>query len=377
MKYYLVAGEASGDLHGSNLMAAIKNKDDNAQFRYWGGDLMQQQGGELVKHYRDTAIMGFLQVLLKIRTIKKNIDSCRTDMLSFKPDVLILIDYPGFNLKIAETAKKAGIAVHYYIAPKVWASREKRVEKIRACVDQLFTIFPFETAYFKKHHIEVNYVGNPLLDEIENKKASIISLDKLRAKYNLTGKPIITLLAGSRRQEIKFTLPIMLKAASKFKGHQVIIGGAPSIPEAFYQTFIQHYDVKLIYNETYSILKHADAAAVTSGTATLETALIGTPQVVCYKMTGGKIFFNLLRKFVKTHCVSLVNIIADHLAVKELLMHFLTAENLQRELNWLIFNRTYRQRIINAYDDIKNQLGGVGASERAAYKMIEYLEQNK
>ena len=298
-------------------------------------------------------------------------------MLAYQPDVLILIDYPGFNLKIAETAKKAGIPVYYYIAPKVWASREKRVEKIRTNVDQLFTIFPFETNYFKKHQIEVNYVGNPLLDEIENQKAAIISLDALRKKYQLTEKPIITLLAGSRRQEIKYMLPIMLQATSRFKGHQLIIGGAPSIPESFYAGLIEGFDVKVIYNETYTLLKHADAAAVTSGTATLETALIGTPQVVCYKMAGGKLFFSMMRRFVKTHCVSLVNIIADHLAVKELLMHFLTADNLHRELNWLIFNQNYRQRVFNAYADVKNQLGEAGASKRAAYKMVEFLESNQ
>lgn len=374
MKYYLVAGEASGDLHGSNLMSAIKDKDSSAQFRYWGGDLMQKQGGDLVKHYQDTAIMGFIPVLLNIRTIKKNIETCRKDLLNYKPDVLILIDYPGFNLKIAETAKKAGIPVHYYIAPKVWASREKRVEKIRACVDEMFTIFPFETAYFKKHNIDVHYVGNPLLDEIEKKKASILSLDTLKKKYNLSDKPIITLLAGSRRQEIKHMLPIMLEAASKFTGHQLVLGGAPSIPQEFYDKYTQAHNVKVIYNETYTLLKHADAAAVTSGTATLETALIGTPQVVCYKTAGGKFFFNLLRKFVKTYFVSLVNIIAGHLAVKELLMHFLTPEDLQRELNWIIFNNQYRQRIFNAYDDIKRQLGEVGASKRAAYQIVEILE---
>lgn len=373
MRYYLVAGEPSGDLHGANLMAAIKNKDPEAEFRFWGGDLMLQQGGELVRHYKETAIMGLIPVILNIRTIAKNMADCNKDIINYKPDVLILIDYPGFNLKIAKAAKAASIPVYYYIAPKVWATREGRVKKIKAYVDELFTIFPFETDFFNKHGIATHYVGNPLFDEIERKKDEIISDEELRTKYNLSEKPIITLLAGSRKQEIKHMLPIMLHASEAFPTYQFIIGGAPSQTEEFYAEVIGNYNAKVIFNETYSLLKHSTAALVTSGTATLETALIGTPQVVCYKTGGGKLAALILKKMLKVPFVSLVNLIVGHMAVKELLMYFLTAENVKKELDWILNNKRYRDLILEYYSDVNTILGGAGASTKAANKMVELL----
>ncbi|NJB83802.1 lipid-A-disaccharide synthase [Wenyingzhuangia aestuarii] len=362
MKYYLIAGEASGDLHGANLMKALLEKDPNAEFRFFGGDLMQQVGGTLVKHYKELAFMGLLEVLKNIRSIFKNISFCKKDMLGFQPDMVILIDYPGFNLRIAEFAKQNNIKVHYYISPKIWAWKENRIHKIKKNVDHMHVIFPFEVDYFKnKHNYEVNYVGNPLFDEIAQKAP--IDETEFRKEHHLGTKPIIALLPGSRTQEITKILSVMLTVVDVFKEYQFVIAGAPSKEESFYTPFIGNSDVKFIGNKTYDLLSISTAALVTSGTATLETALFKVPQVVCYKTSGLTYFIgNLL---VKIEFFSLVNLVMQREVVTELLQHTFTKETLISELNSILSGEG-REIMLSDYEELQKKLGGVGASKKLA-----------
>ncbi len=367
MKYYLIAGEASGDLHASNLMKSLLEKDPNAEFRFFGGDLMQHVGGTLVKHYRELAFMGVLEVLKNIRSIFKNIDFCKKDILEYQPDMVILIDYPGFNLRIAEFAKQQGIKVHYYIAPKIWAWKENRIHKIKKSVDELHVIFPFEVDYFKnKHNYEVNFVGNPLLDEIAARQP--IDEARFRKEHQLGDKQIIALLPGSRTQEIRKILSVMLSVVNNFKSYQFVIAGAPSKDKAFYNNFIEGVDVKFINNKTYDLLSISKAALVTSGTATLETALFKVPQVVCYKTSG--LTYSLAKAFVKIKYISLVNLVMDRAVVRELIQHELNTSLLKTEL-YAILDGEGRKKMLQDYEELHILLGGDGASNKLAASILK------
>ena len=312
MKYYIIAGEASGDLHGSNLIKALKQNDVSADFRCWGGDLMQQQGAVIVKHYSDLAFMGFIEVVKNLRTIFKNIEFCKKDIINYQPDVLVLIDYPGFNLRIAEWAHAQKIKVIYYISPQVWAWKQSRVHKIKRVVDKMLVILPFEKSFYKKFGVEVEFVGHPLIDAIENYRA--VAGKTFLEDEQLGNKPVIAILPGSRKQEIAVKLPLMLSVEKDFPGYQFVIAGAPSIHASYYQSYTQNSNAKIVYNKTYDLLNHAAAALVTSGTATLETALFGVPEVVCYK--GSAVSFQIAKRLVNIEFISLVNLIMDREVVK-------------------------------------------------------------
>ena len=361
MKYYIVSGEASGDLHGSNLIKEIKRLDTGAAFRCWGGDLMRAEGGEIVKHYRELAFMGFTEVVMNLRTIFKNIDFCKSDIVEHKPDVLILIDYPGFNLRIAEFANKNKIKVFYYISPQVWAWKQSRVHKIKKIVDRMFVILPFEKDFYKRFDYAVDFPGHPLLDAIETSSYEKIGSDK----------PIIAILPGSRKQEISQMLSVMLSLRKEYKDYEFIIGGAPSVPKEFYAGFIGNNDVKIVFGQTYNLLSSAAAALVTSGTATLETALFGVPEVVCYK--GGVISFFIAKGLVKVKYISLVNLIMDKEIVKELIQNDFIRANLKAELD-KILSETTRKRMKEDFAELKIKLGGAGASRRTAELMMKYLQ---
>ncbi len=367
MKYYLIAGEASGDLHASNLMQAIKEQDDNAEFRFFGGDLMQQVGGTLVKHYRELAFMGFIPVLLNLRTILRNLEVCKKDILKFSPDVVILVDYPGFNLKIAKYLNlNTSIPVTYYISPKIWAWKEYRIKSFKKYVDQMLSILPFEVDFYKKHNYPVNYVGNPTVDAIVNRKDSNQTFQEFIEKNKLEDKPIIAILAGSRKQEIEDNLPSMLKAIEMFKSHQIVIAGAPGIEESLYDEFIPQKNASLIFGQTYNILAQANAALVTSGTATLEAALLNVPQVVCYKTPVPKLSYWAFKNILHTPYISLVNLIANKEVVKELFAKFFSVENIHDETEKLLFDSKYRQKMLDEYQLIQDILGKENASEKAA-----------
>jgi lipid-A-disaccharide synthase len=368
MKYYIIAGEASGDLHASNLMVEIKKLDAQADFRCWGGDRMQAAGGVLVKHYRDLAFMGFTEVILNLRTILKNIRFCKDDILQWKPDVLILVDYPGFNLRIAEYAKQEGIRTFYYISPQVWAWKQSRVFKIKKIVDRMFVILPFEEEFYKRFEYPVDFVGHPLLDEIQKFSKN----DSWLQKNNLGERPLVALLPGSRKQEVETMLPLMLTMVDRFPGAQFAIGKAPSLPSDFYRPFIQNRKVPLIENQTYDLLNHAHAALVTSGTATLETALFGVPEVVCYK--GGKVSYLIARSLVKIKFISLVNLIMDREVVRELIQDELNEKNLYVELKSLLENKEVQQNMKRDFDSLREKLGGRGASAKTAALMWHYLQ---
>ncbi len=374
MKYYIIAGEASGDLHAANLMKAIKKEDPSAKFRFWGGDLMQQQGGELVKHYRDLAFMGFLEVLLNIVTIVKNLKFCKKDILDFAPDVLILVDYPGFNLRIAEFAHKQKIKTVYYISPQVWAWKQGRVKKIKKVVDKMLVILPFEKDFYKKFGMEVDFVGHPLLDALQQEK--YLPEKAFREKNNLPDKPLVALLPGSRKQEVKKMLSVMLQVTPFFKDHHFVVCGVNSLGAGFYDEILSgqsaKQNVSVVFNQSHTVLHYAKAALVTSGTATLETALIGTPQVVCYK--GGRISYEIAKRVIKVNYISLVNLIMDKPVVKELIQDELTVDNLKHELEALLHDETYRQQIMADYQQLKEKLGKSGASERAAKIIVDYLK---
>lgn len=376
MKYYLIVGEASGDLHASNLMHALKQEDPEAEFRFFGGDLMSAQGGTRVKHYRELAYMGFIPVLLHLRTIFANMKYCKEDILRFAPDVVILVDYPGFNLSIAKFIKKnTRIPVYYYISPKIWAWKEYRIKSIKRDVDEMFSILPFEVDFYKGHQYPIHYVGNPCVDSVAAfKEEHKETKEDFLAKNDLGNKPIIALLAGSRKQEIKNNLPLMLEASTAFPDYQFVLAGAPGIEHEYYKQFIGDAGVKVVFDRTYALLSYADAALVTSGTATLETALFRVPQVVCYYMAAGK-FISFLKKMVlKVQFVSLVNLIAGKEVVKELVAGAMTVNNVKEELSKILYDEKYRADMLQEYDRIIRILGSAGASEHAAKEMVRLLK---
>ena len=377
MKYYLIVGEASGDLHASNLMKALKEQDTEAEFRFFGGDLMSAVGGTCVKHYKELAYMGFIPVLLHLRTIFKNMKRCKQDIVAWRPDVLILVDYPGFNLKIAEYVKKhTDIPIYYYISPKIWAWKEYRIKNIKRDVDELFSILPFEVDFFKGHQYPIHYVGNPCVDAVAHfKDAKAESFLAFTQENALEEKPVIALLAGSRKQEIKDNLPDMLEAAKPFVDKfQLVLAGAPGIDPEYYQKYVNSdVPVKIIFGQTYRLLQQAKAALVTSGTATLETALFRVPQVVCYYIPMGKVISFLRRHILKVKYISLVNLVADKEVVRELVADTMTVANVRAELDALLNDVAYRENMLREYDRMIEILGPAGASRQAASKMIELL----
>jgi lipid-A-disaccharide synthase len=369
MKYYIIAGEASGDLHGSNLMKSLYQVDPQANLRFWGGDLMQQVGGTLVKHFKDLAFMGFWEVIKNLKTILKNLNFCKKDIAEFQPDAIIFIDYPGFNMRIAKWAKQQKIPTHYYIAPQVWAWKENRVKDLKRDVDYLYVILPFEKPYFEeKHQLKVHFVGHPLLDAIEQFKRK--SREEFLVESQLESKPIIALLPGSRKQEILKKLPIMLELEKSFPNHQLVIAGAPSLDADFYLPILKNSKAKILYNQTYHLLSHAAGAAVTSGTATLETALFEVPEVVCYK--GNPISYWIAKRVITLPFISLVNLITEKEVVKELIQYDLNAENLQQEMR-KILDPEHQKNLKETYRILQNKLDGVGASERTANIIFESL----
>ena len=371
MKYYIIAGEASGDLHGANLIKAIKEKDSQAIFRCWGGDLMQAQGAEVVKHYRDLAFMGFIEVVKNLPTITKNIKFCKADILQFAPDVVIFIDYPGFNLRIASFAKQRNLKTVYYISPQIWAWKQSRVHQIKRDIDKMLVILPFEQEFYQRFDCKVDFVGHPLLDAIQDLSKTD---ETWRQKHNLSEKPIIALLPGSRKQEINTMLPIMLSVADNFRDYQFVVAVAPGQELNFYQPFTEKYPVKLVQGETYSLLQNAHAALVTSGTATLETALFNVPEVVCYK--GSKISYEIAKRIIKVKYISLVNLIMDKMVVKELIQDELNSKNITTQLNELL-EPNKRTQLLADYQLLKEKLGGSGASQRAADKIVSFTAEGK
>ena len=373
MKYYLIAGEASGDLHASNLMKALKREDPDAEFRYFGGDLMAACGGTLVKHYRDMAYMGFIPVLMNLDKVLANMSLCKQDIAAWRPDVVILVDYPGFNLKIAKYVKThLNIPVYYYISPKIWAWKEWRVKSIRRYVGRLYSILPFEVDFDARHHYAVEYVGNPTVDELAARPQADETFDDFVTECGLERKPIIALLAGSRVAEIKNNLPLMIEAAEAYPEYQLVVAGAPGIAPELYAPYVQGHRVKVVQGKTYRLLQQSRAALVTSGTATLETALLRVPQVVCYWVGGGKLFYKTFEKILRVPYVSLVNLIADAPVVCELLGYRATVENLRRELACL-FDEENRERMLAGYDLVARRLGAPGAPEQAARSMVSAL----
>ena len=373
MKYFIIAGEASGDLHGSNLIAELSAFDKNAEIECWGGDLMEKAGGKLLQHYKDIAFMGLFLVLKNIRTLIGLFEKCKNEISNFSPDIVVLIDYPGFNLRMAKFAKQKNFKVVYYISPKIWAWNQKRAWKIKKYVDKMFTILPFETDFYKKYNYSVDFVGNPLLDSVSKFKKLEYDKDFL-LNNNIDDKPIIAILPGSRKQEIANALPIMLNLVPLFPEYHFIIAGAPSINTNFYNEFIAEKNIKILFNKTYSILKNADAALVTSGTATLETALFKTPQVVCYKT--GWLTYNIGIRLVKVDFFSLVNLILNKEAVTELLQKQFNPDRVKKELSNILYNSDIKTKMLNNYKELENRLGGVGASKRTARKIIDFLHND-
>lgn len=378
MKYYLIVGEASGDLHASNLMRALQHEDPQAEFCFFGGDLMKAVGGTCVKHYRELAYMGFIPVLLHLRTIFRNMDFCKKDVEAWQPDVLILVDYPGFNLKIAEYIKRhTQIPVYYYISPKIWAWKEYRIKNIKRDVDELFSILPFEVDFFKKHQYPIHYVGNPCVDAVDDfRRKGQETFSEFVAANGLEDKPIIALLAGSRRQEIKDNLTRMIEAARSFPQYQFVVAGAPGIEPDFYKRYIDS-STKIVFGQTYRLLQQAEAALVTSGTATLETALFRVPQVVCYYISAGKLVSFLRRHILKVKYISLVNLIADREVVTELVADGMTVSNIKKELAKIISGGNGRSRMLSEYDRLIGILGEPGASERAAAQITAFLKARR
>nr|WP_303213382.1 lipid-A-disaccharide synthase [Bacteroides intestinalis] len=378
MKYYLIVGEASGDLHASHLMAALKVEDPQAEFRFFGGDLMAAVGGTMVKHYKELAYMGFIPVLLHLRTIFANMKRCKEDIVAWQPDVVILVDYPGFNLSIAKFLRaKTHIPVYYYISPKIWAWKEYRIKNIKRDVDELFSILPFEVEFFEdKHHYPIHYVGNPTVDEVTLFRAEHPeTFDGFVRENNLDSKPIIALLAGSRKQEIKDNLPDMIRAASAFPEYQLVLAGAPGISPDYYHEYVGDAKVKILFGQTYRLLQQAEAALVTSGTATLETALFRVPQAVCYHTPIGKVISFLRRHILTVKYISLVNLIANREVVKELVADTMTVEQARAELERILYDKDYRQRMLDGYEYMAARLGDAGAPKRAAQKMLRLLRK--
>lgn len=378
MKYYLIVGEASGDLHASNLMRALLQEDPKAEFRFFGGDLMKEVGGTCVRHYQSLAYMGFIPVLLHLRTILRNMEFCKNDVEAWNPDVLILVDYPGFNLKIAQYIKlHTEIPIFYYISPKIWAWKEYRIKNIQHDVDAMFSILPFEVEFYQRYHFPVHYVGNPCVDAVDTfRKNFNETFETFVSAHNWEQKPIIALLAGSRKQEIKDNLRRMIKASRYFPDYQFVVAGAPGIEADFYRRYMDA-DTKIVFGETYRLLSHATAALVTSGTATLETALFRTPQVVCYYTAAGKLVSLLRRMILKVPFVSLVNLIAGKEVVTELVAGDMQVKAIKQELSYILPGSERRKRMLENYDCLIQILGKAGASGRAARQMLQALSAYK
>lgn len=380
MKYYLIVGEASGDLHASHLMASLRKEDAQADFRFFGGDMMSVVGGSCVKHYRELAYMGFVPVLLHLRTIFKNMSMCKQDILNWQPDVVILVDYPGFNLKIAKFVhEQTNIPVYYYISPKIWAWKEWRIKEIKRNVNELFSILPFEVPFFEeKHHYPIHYVGNPTADEVRQFKDEYHeTFEQFVTRNNLENKPIIALLAGSRKQEIKDNLPAMIEAVSDLSDYQLVLAGAPSIDDDYYAKYIQGTRVRLVHQDTFALLSHATAALVTSGTATLETALFNVPQVVCYETPLPHLIRFCFNHIIKVKYISLVNLIADKEIVKELLADKFKVSLIKDELVKLLPGNPSRQKMLDEYQEVRRALGDSVAPDNAARLMVQLLRNNK
>ncbi|MFC2097598.1 lipid-A-disaccharide synthase [Bacteroidota bacterium] len=368
MKYYIISGEASGDLHGSNLIKELSFLDEKAEYRVWGGDLMQEQGAEVVKHYRDLAFMGFIEVVQNLGTIMKNISFCKSDILSYNPDVVIFIDYPGFNLKIAEFAKKAGFKVFYYISPSLWAWNKSRIKIIRKYIDRMFVILPFEKPFYKELNYEVDFVGHPLLDSLTKLKGDF---KEFCSENGLSEKKIIAILPGSRKQELKRMLPVMLSLCEYYSEYQFVIGGAPGLEADLYASYFKENKLPVIFEQTQRLLANATAAVVTSGTATLEAALFKVPEVVCYK--GGAISYIIAKMLAKVDYISLPNLIMEKEIVKELIQKTMTLKNVKKELDNILYNKSYYSGMISNFDLLEEKLGGKGASKKTAEKIIAYL----
>ena len=369
MKYYLIAGEASGDLHGANLMRALQQIDPEAEFRFWGGDRMEAVGGKLIKHYRDLAFMGFWEVVTNLRTILRNIDFCKRDITQYQPDALIFIDYPGFNMRIAKWAKEIGIPTHYYISPQIWAWKENRIKAIKRDVDAMYVILPFEKDFYEeKHQYPVHFVGHPLLDAIAARKE--VSEEVFKRENGLDERPIIALLPGSRKQEIAKMLSVMLSVVESYHQYQFVIAGAPSQEYDFYKQFIKEENVHFVTGKTYDLLSHAHAALVTSGTATLETALFNVPEVVCYR--GNWISYQIAKRVISLKYISLVNLIMDAPVVTELIQGELNTKNLKTELDKLL-NPEHRAKLLKDYEALREKLGNKGASERTASFIVSSM----
>lgn len=377
MKYYLIAGEPSGDLHGANLIRGLRKADPEAQFRFWGGDLMADAGGKanLRKHYRETSFFGVVQVLRNLGTIRRQMRECQEEIAAFAPDVVILVDYPGFNMKIARWAHQRGLRTFYYIAPKVWASREGRIKGIRRYVDRLFVIFPFECDYFPKHGIKPVFEGNPLVDALEARRGTLPVPEEFRRRNGLDGRPVIALLAGSRRSEIRKNMPLMARLAERFPGHQFVVAGVPWLDRALYEEHIAGSPIRFVCNQTYETLAAAEAAVVASGTATLETALLGIPEVVVYRLAPLEYYGMPLA--VRCPWVSLVNLNLRREAVAEVLQSNLDITRAERELRAILPGGERRERMLADFEELRSVIGGPGASDRFAARMVELLKNRE
>ncbi len=375
MRYFIIAGEASGDLHASHLMRELKNGDRDAVFTFFGGELMAAEGGTLLKHYREMAFMGLFPVIFNLHKIRRNFILAEQKLLEFKPDVLILVDYPGFNLRMAEFAKANGIKVFYYISPKIWAWKTKRVHKVKKFVDEMFTIFPFESEFYKKFDYPVRFVGNPTIDELAHRPNQGETFGEFIRKNNLPEKPLIALLAGSRRQEIKRILPVLAEVSLRFPDYQFVIAGAPSQSQQLYAEGMGKTVIPVVFGQTYDLLQQSTAALVASGTATLETAYINTPQVVCYRIEAGRLGTWVKDQLIKIPFISLVNLIAGREIVKELFQQYCTPETVGNELDLILSDQSYREKMLAGYAEVLASLGGPGCAERAAGLMIKLLTE--
>ncbi|MEG1522322.1 MAG: lipid-A-disaccharide synthase [Bacteroidales bacterium] len=372
MKYYLIAGEASGDLHAANLMHALKQEDPEAEFRFFGGDLMQAEGGTLVKHYREMAYMGFVQVIKHLPAILRNMRQCQQDILAFRPDVVILVDYPSFNLKIARFVKEhLDIPVHYYISPKIWAWKEYRIKDIKRYVDKMLCILPFETDFYARHQYPVEYVGNPTVDELTDFLKNKKQADSFKHESELSEKQVVAILAGSRKAEVKANLPRMLEVMQAFPQYEPVIAGAPGLTPEFYREVLGDNKIRIVFGKTHELLLNARAALVTSGTATLETAVLNVPQVVCYHVGGGKLFYNIMSRVLKVRFVSLVNLIVDEEVVPELLGYKFTPDRVIEELSAILPEGEKREAMLAGYQRMRRRLGGVGAARNAAASVVK------
>lgn len=373
MKYFIIAGEASGDLHGSNLIKALKKEDPEAEFLAWGGDLMEGAGATILKHFKELAFMGFLVVIQNLRTILGNEKLCKSQIADFNPDAIIFIDYPGFNLRIAKWAKKNKFKTLYYISPKVWAWKQSRAKTIKKYIDKLYVIFPFEVPFYKEYDYDVEFIGHPLMDAIAQFQNGSESIESFRKDHQLSDSPIISVLPGSRNDEIRHMLPTMLDTAKKFPEYQFVIAGAPSQNIAFYHQIAKSKNIKIVFGKTYELLNHSVAGLITSGTATLEAALFNVPQIVCYG--GNQISYEIARRLIKVKYISLVNLVLDAEVVKEYIQGDLNLTNTTAELKRILFNEKYRQNMLNEYEALKRELGNAGASERTAKLMLKYLKK--